>query len=62
MGFSISIVMSHTQQIDIDICILLNYFFNCNKSYCVFIIGFSALWCGPRIASLPLPRYVVRGD
>ena len=21
-----------------------------------------ALWCGPRIASLPLPRYVVRGD
>ena len=21
-----------------------------------------ALWCGPRIASLHLPRYVVRGD
>ena len=21
-----------------------------------------ALWCGHRIASLPLPRYVVRGD
>ena len=21
-----------------------------------------ALWCGPRIASLLLPRYVVRGD
>ena len=21
-----------------------------------------ALWCGPRIASLPLPRYVARGD
>ena len=20
-----------------------------------------ALWCGPRIASLPLPRYVLRG-
>ena len=20
------------------------------------------LWCGPRIASLPLPRYVIRGD
>ena len=19
-------------------------------------------WCGPRIASMPLPRYVVRGD
>ena len=23
---------------------------------------FMALWCGHRIASLPLPRYVVRGD
>ena len=20
------------------------------------------LWCGPRMTSLPLPRYVVRGD
>ena len=28
----------------------------------VFIKHTLALWCGPRITSLPLPRYVVRGD
>ena len=26
------------------------------------IISFYHLWCGPRITSLPLPKYVVRGD
>ena len=29
---------------------------------CMYIMVVRALWCGPRIASLPLPRYVVRGD
>ena len=28
----------------------------------IFIHNLLALWCGPRIASLPLPRHVVRGD
>ena len=28
----------------------------------IYIYIYLALWCGPRIASLPLPRYGVRGD
>ena len=33
-----------------------------NRKSANMFIDSMALWCGPRIASLPLPRYVVKGD
>ena len=43
---------------DIVICSYLHVYMNMGFS----IVHSYVVWCGPRIAPLPLPRYVVRSD